>query len=361
MASGSVVRYEGKRGVVWRIWYRDADGEQAMETVGSERDGVTEKRAKEILADKLSDVRRKGYRRPKPLTFGRYADQWLDEGEVRRSWKPSTTGAYRTTLGHLCGYFGPLRLGEIRPRDVSGYVADALDRFSAQTVGHHLNVLHDMMKTAKAEELIESNPVEGVERPKPKRRRWRILEPTEVARVATAFADELARVVFVTLVLTGIRRSELQALRWRDVDLIEGVLRVRESKSESGERAIALSPALAEELWQLRRRTAFQGDDEFVFAHPISGHRLNANWYAAEFRTALTAAGITDYVRPFHDMRHTSLTNGAAAGESPIALMTRAGHTSMGTTKLYLHLAGTTFADEAEALERRLLGARKSR
>jgi hypothetical protein len=79
-------------------------------------------------------------------------------------------------------------------------------------------------------------------------------------------------------------------------------------------------------------------------------------WYADEFRKASTAAGITDYVRPFHDARHTSLTNGAAAGEAPIALMARAGHRSMATTKGYLHLAGVVFRDEADALERRLLG-----
>jgi integrase len=298
MASGSVVRYEGKRGVVWRIWYRDADGKQAMETVGRERDGVTERRAREVLADRLSDVRRKGYRRPKPLTFGKYADRWFDEGEVRRSWKPGTVGAYRNALGHLSDHFGPLRLGEIRPRDITAYVTDALERFAPTTVQFHLNVLHDLLSTAKAEELIESNPADGIERPKVRRRRWRILEPSEVSRVDKAFTEERARVIFLTLILTGIRRFELQALRWRDVDMIEGVLRVRESKSEIGERAIALSPALAEELWQLRRRTAFQGDDEFVFCHPTRGTKLNRNWYAAEFRTALKAAGIADTSGP---------------------------------------------------------------
>jgi hypothetical protein len=83
---------------------------------------------------------------------------------------------------------------------------------------------------------------------------------------------------------------------------------------------------------------------------------IDHEWYAGEFRAALKRAGITDYVRPFHDARHASLTNGAAAGETPIALMSRAGHRSMQTTKIYLHLAGTVFRDEAEALERRLLG-----
>lgn len=203
----------------------------------------------------------------------------------------------------------------------------------------------------------ESNPVEGAERPKPKRRRWRILEPVEVGRVLRAFEDEQARTIFLVLILTGVRRFELQALHWSCVDLVESVLRVRESKTEEGERSIALSPALAEALWQRRRATAFGGDDELVFCHPTRGSKVDHEWYAGEFREALTAAGIDDYVRPFHDARHGSLTNGAAAGEAPIALMARAGHRSMSTTNQYLYLAGVVFRDEAAALEERMLGS----
>jgi integrase len=158
------------------------------------------------------------------------------------------------------------------------------------------------------------------------------------------------------LILTGLRRSELQALRWRDVDLLDGVLRIRRSKSEAGERSIALSPALREVLAEQYQRTLFRGDDELVFCHAERGTIYRAAQFEPLFRKALTAAGIDDHARRFHDLRHASLTNGAAAGESPIALMTRAGHTNMSTTKRYLHLAGTVFPDEAARLEQRLLG-----
>ncbi|HEX2346602.1 MAG TPA: site-specific integrase, partial [Gaiellaceae bacterium] len=153
---------------------------------------------------------------------------------------------------------------------------------------------------------------------------------------------------------TGIRRGELQALRWRDVYLIDSVLRVRDAKTEEGIRAIALSPALAEALWQHRRQSKFQGDDERVFCHPTRGTVYREDVFAPQFRAALLEAGITDYVRPFHDLRHTALTHDAAAGASPIALMAKAGHTDMKVTRRYLHLAGIVFRDEAEALERRL-------
>ena len=97
-----------------------------------------------------------------------------------------------------------------------------------------------------------------------------------------------------------------------------------------------------------------------MFAHPERGTRLDAKVYSADFAAALAEAGITDHVRPFHDMRHTALTNMAATGASPIAVMATAGHRSMQTTKRYLHLAGVVFRDDADALERRLLSTELS-
>jgi hypothetical protein len=61
-------------------------------------------------------------------------------------------------------------------------------------------------------------------------------------------------------------------------------------------------------------------------------------------------------MRPFHDLRVTAITNDAIAGANPVALMTKAGHASMATTRRYLRLAGTVFPEEAAALEGRLLG-----
>jgi integrase len=294
---------------------------------------------------------------PAPLTFKAYAGRWFDEGPSRRGWKPSTVAEYRAVRRRLVDAFGPMRLAEIRPRHVAAFVSAQADSGRAPaSIARDLAVLHALFKTALREELVDQNPAAAAERPKVKRREWRILQPAEIARVAKAFTDDQARLVFLTLVLTGIRRSELQALRWGDIDLLEGVLRVRESKSDSGRRSIALPPTLAAALTDHYRRTAFKGDDELVFCHPERGTVYSANVFSEALRAALTAAGVEATLRSFHDLRHASLTNGAAAGESPIALMTRAGHANMATTKQYLHLAGTVFPDEAARLEQRLLG-----
>jgi site-specific recombinase XerD len=356
MASGSVIEYRGKRGKVFRIKYADATGKQVMETVGREADGWTKRKAEAELRDRLVRVERRGWRKPAPLTFGEYAQTWQEEGKTRRRWARRTVIQYRSILKRLDEHFGPMPLAAIRPRDVSAYVAAQGASYEASTVSRDVSVLHDVFATAAREELVEPNPASGAEHPKLARRRWRILEPAEVARVLKAFTDEQARTIFLTLVLTGIRRHELQNLLWQDVDLLDGVLRVRASKTEDGIRSIALSPALVGSLEAHYQRTAFKRDDERVFCHSQRGTRYSEKLFAEQFRSALKEAGITDYVRPFHDLRHTALTNEAASGSSPIALMAKAGHSDMKTTRIYLHLAGTVFRDEAEALERRLLG-----
>ena len=355
----AVIRYEGKRGVVWRIKFVDAAGVQVKETIGAERDGVTRKMAEAELRERLVRVERKAYRRPRPLTFGEWADTWLAEAEVRRSWKPSTVKVFTNAVKHLKEEFRPMRLASLRPRDVAAYGKTALETFSAKTVQLHMNVLHDIYKTALAEELVQANPVTGVERPRVTRKRWRILEPVEVARVTKAFTDDRARRVFLTFVLTGLRRSELVALRWGHVNLVEGTLRVVESKSEEGERLIALPLPLVDELASHYAESSYRTDTDYVFGHPKRGSRLGIDWFREQLDAALVTAGVEGHVR-VHDLRHAALTNLAATGASPIAVMATAGHRSMATTKQYVHLAGVVFRSDADALAERLLGVQDS-
>jgi integrase len=240
-----------------------------------------------------------------------------------------------------------------------------------------------IVRAARKQGLLRSNPVELVDRPRETRRRWRILTPAEVARVRAAFAElraeadddaerewlELARTVFVFLYATGLRRGEILGLRWRHVRLADPAgptLRVEETvvwhhadtpKSQAGERTIALGPTAAEILFEHRARTAYAADDERVFSRAETGGPFDHDRYATTFRAALDRAGITGDVRPFHDGRHTAITNAAAAGATPAALQANAGHADLQTTQRYIDLAGVTFHADAELADRRLFGS----
>jgi hypothetical protein len=73
-----VLRVEGVRGVVFKIKYRDANDRQVKETLGREQDGWTEKKARAELEARLVDVRREGMTRAPAVTFGAFADEWID-------------------------------------------------------------------------------------------------------------------------------------------------------------------------------------------------------------------------------------------------------------------------------------------
>src|SRR5436190_3393428 len=103
-----------------------------------------------------------------------------------------------------------------------------------------------MPSIAVVEELLERNPAEGIPHPRSPQRKGIALKPEQVQMLARSFDDEQARVAFLTFVLTGVRRAELQALRWRDVDLIENVLCVVDSES----RGNGICPRAARESGQ---------------------------------------------------------------------------------------------------------------
>ena len=65
-----------------------------METVGAERDGITRKQAEAELRERLVRVDRKGYRRPRALTIGEYAETWFEAGQRSQGWKPATVKVY---------------------------------------------------------------------------------------------------------------------------------------------------------------------------------------------------------------------------------------------------------------------------
>ena len=127
-------------------------------------------------------------------------------------------------------------------------------------------------------------------------------------------------------------------------------------KSAAGERTLALGPRIAAELFEHRGRSAYAGDDDFVFCHPRNGTVLDHKRYAATLRKALDRAEITRRVRPFDDLRHTAITYEAAAGSAPAAIHARAGHADYSTTQRYIHLAGVVFREEAERAEASVLG-----
>jgi site-specific recombinase XerC len=189
---GRVWRYEGKRGVVWRIRYRDAAGRRVLETLGKEP-AWNRKRAQAGLRRRLVDVERDGLRKPERLLFADFAQRWLDEHLPSRGLKLTTLDGYRQTLQrHLLPHFGQVPLQQLaqQPELIDHYIADKLRAgLAPKTVTNQLLVLQVMLKRAVRWRLIERNPVHDVDRPRVQQPEMKILTASEIARLWTAYTS----------------------------------------------------------------------------------------------------------------------------------------------------------------------------
>jgi integrase len=148
--------------------------------------------------------------------------------------------------------------------------------------------------------------------------------------------------------MTGLRRSELLGLRWRDVDWEAQRLRVRNAyvlgehssagKSDlSTRRSVPMADRLARELDLWSQRIAFNAEEDLVFAHPQTGNPLDGSKVSKRFKSACLAAGVR--VVRFHDLRHTFATRLAATGQPLRTIQEFLGHADAKTTQIYAHYA----------------------
>jgi len=125
-----------------------------------------------------------------------------------------------------------------------------------------------------------------------------------------AASSEQDGAIFLTAAFTGLRRGELLALRWRDVDFAGQVIRVRASYAEgqlttpkSGKvRSVPMEPDVAKALAGLSERGVGTGDDDLVFAGP-GGTFLDGRGLRRRYLTAIRRADLRRL--RFHDLRHT--------------------------------------------------------
>src|SRR4051794_11238593 len=276
-----VVRYQGKRGAVWRIRYRDAAGRQVQETLGAEPPW-TERKAQRELGKRLAAVA-EGFRKPDRVTFGGFAHRFVREYLPGRNLKQTTIENYHYILElHLLPYFGEFVLTELeaRPELIDGYIAlKAEGGLSPKTIQNHLLLLNVMLRRALVWRLIRSNPVLSIDRPRLVQTEMSVLTETEIARLASAYDEliaeasaterpwwTLAKSIVLVALGTAMRRGELVGLHWRSVNLLEAKIEIRETfvrgrfttpKSRASRRVIEIGPrtlAVLEEQWQ---RTAY--------------------------------------------------------------------------------------------------------
>jgi integrase len=331
--TGHVLLNRGKRGPVYYMKYRFADGRQKMTRIGpqwTERSRppagyYTKRTAEEVLQATLADARRgmlPDSQKRSGRTFGEACDEWLRYIEHDRQRAPSTLRDYRNTVnGCLLPEFGrDTALEKLTTERIDSWREELLDkgRLSRRSVQKSLVLLHGIMKRAKRRKWITVNPVEDVERVAVKRSGdFNVLAPVEVVAVARAASTPQNAAIFTVAAFTGLRLGELRALRWRDVDFAKQTVHVRGSFTHGAQgppksgkvRSVPLIDQAVVVLDGLSLREHFTQPDDLVFCS-VTGETLDDRLIRGAFYEALKAAKLgakreSDNPMVFHDLRHT--------------------------------------------------------
>jgi integrase len=279
-------------------------------------------------------------------TFADAASEWLRHGEVERANKPSTLRDYRSALKkHLLPAFGARSPESITSLEIEQWRREAITTrgLSRRNANKLVSIMHGIFERARKLRWIEQNPIANVDR-LPERYdtgAFDFYAPEEVRLLVEAAGCEQDAAIFLTAAQTGLRRGELLALRWRDVDFAGDAIRVTSSadgrtigtpKSGHG-RTVPMAPEVARALARLKQRTRFTGSHDFVFVSP-AGEHLDGSALRRRYATAQRRAGLRQL--RFHDLRHTfgSVTINVA---SPVQVQHWLGHADQRTTARYLH------------------------
>ena len=166
-------------------------------------------------------------------TVGEYLTGWLADS-VRDTVRQRTYERYESIIRvHLIPSVGRVKLKTLTPAQVRGLYREKLDAgLAPRSVFHIHRTLSKALKQAVMDGLIPRNAAALVKPPRPRREEIRPLNREQVRALFEAARGARLEALYVVAVTAGLRRGELQGLKWEDVDLEAGMLQVRRTLSE---------------------------------------------------------------------------------------------------------------------------------
>jgi integrase len=335
----------------------------------------TKRKAQEELTRLLGQRNEGSYIEPTKMTMAQYLHHWL-EADIDRRVAARTAARYR---GIVEKNIIP-RLGQVPVRKLTAVHIEAFEAelqrdgwvkaqakqkikegedapvqekrgLSSQTVLHVHRVLSQALGHAVRLGVLFKNPARQVKPPRPPSREIKILDKNEIASLINAAKEAGLYVAVLAAVTTGMRRGELLALRWSDIDLnaasltvnqslerIKGKFEFKSPKTKTSRRTISL-PAITVEA--LREHYKAQLEERFklglgrdprglVFSRPDGPQPMDADTLTKSFRRLVAATKVTPIT--FHGLRHTHISHLLMEGVHVKVVSERAGHANVNTT-----------------------------
>lgn len=340
----------------------------------------TKREAERLLATTQNEIDRGTYIEPSDMNVADYVTFWLEA--INDTVRPSSHRRFSDVMRiHVIPALGSIPLDKLAPMHVQRlYLDRQASGLSPSTVVLIHNVLHRALAQAVKWQMLPRNVCDVVDPPRetpPEMKTW---SAEGARRFLAGTADDELAALWALAILTGMRRGELLALRWADIDFERATLSVRrtltpggdgitfgEPKSKAGRRSIALPASAIQALKKHRARQAelrlqlgpSWQDNDLVFERG-NGEFLHPNVVSRRFRSLADQLGLPR-IR-FHDLRHTAATLMLANGEHPKIVQERLGHSDISMTlNRYSHVTMDMQREAADRLADLLVPGSDSR
>lgn len=347
----------------------------------------TKKEAEKRLGELLHQLDNGTFMKPGKTTLAEYLEKWLKD-YVWPNLAPRTAEGYQYIVrSHLIPSLGQILLTQLKPEHLQHLYSEKLASgrsdgkggLSKRSVQYIHVTLHKALKNAVTLGMIGRNHADAVEPPRPQRREIQTMNEVDI-HIFLEFAKSTPYyALFYLALFTGMRRSELLALRWCDIDLFlcqlsvtrtihqlhNGDIIFSQVKTDKSRRSIALSPSTAivlrehreqqEELRQVLGRVLEK--DDLVFCQ-IDGRPLLPDSITHAWMKLARHAGLKG-IR-LHDARHAHASLMLKQGVHPKIVQERLGHSSIQITlDTYSHVAPGLQQAAAEGFDKIILPGRE--
>jgi integrase len=351
--------YCKQRGSAWRIIVyagKDANGKKRYihETFhGSPEDAETRKH--ELIAE----VRRQQYVSTEKSTLKEYLERWLVHYKATAR-SPSTLAQVEWACGRITSELGTIPLNRLTALTIQNFLDRRLrEGLKAKSVKHLRDALRNALNRAVEWRIIKESPMKGVRLPALRQTDPPFWTAEQLATFFDYAKEHRYFAAYYVAATTGMRRGEIAALRWEQVDLEKGTVSVRgRTKTDYSRRLMPLSPDTLEVLRQYRDA---HGGGTYLFPakktpdRPVTGDILYKTF------TRLRKNAGLPYI-PFHGLRHTFATIMLTAGVHPKIVAEFLGHAEARLVlDRYSHIMPSVKRTAIKVVDKALRKARKTR
>ncbi len=306
------------------------------------------------------------------MPFGEWMEFWY-QTYSKPGLRPSTQEGYENHIyKHIIPALGRIPLNKLTQNDLELFYAQLkkcgrisrTDIYGEGLSDRTVRACHGCCYTALAraveDKLIRTNPAEGCKLPPKKGREMEILTPEEMQRLLIQAKEEGFYEMFLLDLATGMRRGELLALQWDDVNFttgevkisrqvqsVKGKLLISQPKTKSSVRSIILPPALLEVLREYRKNA----NSRWLFPSPVKKDTPRDPTSCRKRLSKILEHAGCKHVR-FHDLRHTFATHAIQYGMDVKTLAATIGHASVETTlNIYSHITDEMQKNAAQKID----------